>query len=491
MAGRRRLRAARAATAGLALVAAAAAAAGPRIGGCEVFPPDSVWNTRVDTLPVHAQSDAWIAEIGATRPLHPDFGTVWNGAPNGIPYVVAPPGTARVRLSFTYDDESDPGPYPIPAGAPIEGGPNATGDRHVLVVDAGDCRLYELYAAYPNADGSWRAGSGAIFDLAGHALRPRGWTSADAAGLPILPGLVRYEETAAGEIAHALRFTAPRTRGEWTWPARHEASSLSGAQFPPMGQRFRLRSGVDATRFPASVRPIVTALKVYGMMLADNGSSWYVSGAPDPRWSDDDLHALTALRGTDFEAVDVSSLLVDPDSARAVAPGTGGGSRDAIEYRRADVDHYFVTADAAEIAALDAGAFAGWARTGERFAVEAPGTRAGERRSPVCRYYGSAQAGIDSHFYSASPDECRAVLERHAGAWTLESPEVFVVALPDPADGACPVGTAPLWRVFNGRRDVNHRYTTSAAVRASMLAAGWTAEGYGPDAVAMCVPPPR
>lgn len=476
------------ATAALALaVLALPSGAAPTIGGCPVFPADNVWNVRVDALPVHPQSAAWVATIGATKPLHPDFGTVYAGAPNGIPYVVVPAGTPGVPVSFEYADESDPGPYPIPPDPPIEGGPASTGDRHVLIVDAGRCRLYELYAARRNADGSWRAGSGAIFDLAGNALRPASWTSADAAGLPVLPGLVRYDEAAAGEIAHALRFTAPQTRGEVVWPARHEASSLTGAQFPPMGQRFRLKSGVDVARFPASVRPIIVALQRYGMMLADNGSSWFLSGAPDPRWNDDELRALRGLAGADFEAVDVSSLVVDPDSA-ATRPAATAVGRTAVEFRRASVDHYFLSSDPAEIAALDAGVFAGWARTGLAFGVQPPGDRTGERRSPVCRFYGRPEAGIDSHFYSASPAECQAVIDRYGADWQLESPEVFVVALPDPATGACPADAIPVYRVFNGRRDANHRYVTSPVDRAQMVASGWIAEGYGPDAVAMCAP---
>ena len=461
--------------------------AAPIVGGCPVFPDDNVWNVRVDALPVHPQSAAWIATIGSAKPLHPDFGTVYGGAPNGIPYVVVPAGTPGVAVSFEYADESDPGPYPIPTDPPIEGGPASTGDRHVLIVEAGRCRLYELYAAWRNPDGSWRAGSGAIFDLASNALRPKSWTSADAAGLPMLPGLVRYDEAAAGEIAHALRFTAPQTRGEYTWPARHEASGLAGARYPPMGQRFRLKDAVDVSRFPASVRPILVALKRYGMMLADNGSSWFLSGAPDPRWSDDELHALRELTGADFEAVDVSSLVVDPDSA-ATRPAAAANGRTAVEFHRASVDHYFLSSDPAEIAALDAGVFAGWARTGLAFGVQPPGDRAGERRSPVCRFYGRPEAGLDSHFYSASPAECQAVIDRYGADWQLESSEVFVVALPDPATGACPSDTIPVYRVFNGRRDANHRYLTSIALRDAMVASGWIAEGYGPGAVAMCSP---
>ncbi|CAG0992195.1 hypothetical protein BURK1_02330 [Burkholderiales bacterium] len=473
----------------LLALAPVAGFAAPSIGGCPVFPADNVWNVRVDTLPVHPQSDARVATIGAVRPLHPDFGTFYAGAPNGIAFVVVQSGSAGATVTFDFDDESDPGPYPIPPDPPIEGGSASNGDRHALIVEAGRCRLYELYAAWPNDDGTWRAGSGAIFDLARNALRPATWTSADAAGLAILPGLARFDEAAAGEVAHALRFTAPQTRAAFVWPARHEASSLDGANYPPMGQRFRLKAGVDVAGFPASVQPILRALKRYGMMLADNGSPWYLSGAPDPRWNDDELHALAALAGADFEAVDVSSLGVDPD-AGATRAGTPAGGRTAIEFHRASADHSFVSSDAAEIAALDAGVFAGWTRTGESFGVEPAGTRSGAQRTPVCRFYGRPEAGLDSHFFSASPAECRQVIDRYGADWQLESPEVFVVALPDAASGACPTGTVPLYRVFNGRRDANHRYTVSPALRARMVAAGGIAEGYGPDAVAMCAPAP-
>jgi len=262
-------------------------------------------------------------------PLHPDFGAgLWAGAPIGIPFVVVsnqPP----VSVTFQYADESDPGPYPIPPNAPIEGGSASSGDRHVLVVDQGNCVLYELYAAYPQPGGGWTAGSGAIFDLRADRLRPAGWTSADAAGLPILPGLVRYDEVAAGAIRHAIRFTAPQTRQSYVWPARHYASSLTGAQYPPMGQRFRLRADYDISGFSAANQVILAALKKYGMMLADNGSSWYLSGAPDDRWNNDDLHALTQLTGADFEAVDVSHLMANPDSGQVLgasaAPAIGAG----------------------------------------------------------------------------------------------------------------------------------------------------------------------
>ena len=213
------------------------------------------------------------------------------------------------------------GPYPIPTDAPIEGGPDSEGDRHVLVVRRGACDLFETWNSWPTPDGSWYAGSGALFDLHSNALRPDGWTSADAAGLPILPGLVRYDEVAAGTINHALRFTVPQTRRAYVWPARHYASDLTGAQYPPMGQRFRLKASFDISGFSPANQVILRALKTYGMFLADNGSAWYLSGVPDPRWDDDDLHTLqTGVHGRDFEAVDESSLMIDPNSAAAHPP---------------------------------------------------------------------------------------------------------------------------------------------------------------------------
>ncbi len=286
--------------------------------GCSVFPDDNIWNTPVDTLPVAANSTAYIASIGANTGVHPDFGSgTWDGGLIGIPYIVVTGTQPKVPIRFVeYGDESDPGPYPIPPDAPIEGGANASGDRHVLVVDAGNCMLYELYHAFPQADGSWHAGSGAIFDLQSNALRPANWTSADAAGLPILPGLVRYDEVAAGEIRHALRFTVPQTRREYVWPARHFASSLIDTAYPPMGQRFRLRADFDISGFSFEVQVILRALKKYGMIVADNGSSWYISGAPDERWNNEQLHELRQVLGSDFEAVDVSSLLLSPDSGQ-------------------------------------------------------------------------------------------------------------------------------------------------------------------------------
>ncbi len=276
---------------------------------CEIFPPDNPWNQRVDRLPVAANSSTLIASIGLGTPVHPDFGTVYNGAPNGIPYAVAGAHTRRVHVSFQYAAESDKRRYPLPRHVPIEGGRGSGGDRHVIVVDRHSCLDYELYDAHPlNHGRRWRAGSGAIFNLRSDQLRPAGWTSADAAGLPILPGLARYDEVAQGAIDHALRFTARRTRMAYVYPARHYASSSNDPALPPMGLRVRLKAGVDISHLPYQARVVAQALKTYGMLLADNGSPWYISGAPNPHWDDNALHALDQLHGSDFEVVDTSSL---------------------------------------------------------------------------------------------------------------------------------------------------------------------------------------
>jgi hypothetical protein len=288
------------------------------LGGCTLFPPNSVWNTPVDSLPVDPGSAAYINRIGATTGLHPDFGSGdWDGGPIGMPFITVPATQPRVPISFEYEDESDPGPYPVPPNAPIEGGPDADGDRHVLVLERTACKLYELYAAYPQTDGSWDTGSGAIFELNAHQLRPLTWTSADAAGLPILPGLVRYDEVAEGAIEHALRFTVPQTRRAFVWPARHYASNLTGLEYPPMGQRFRLKADFDIQPFPTQLQVILRALKKYGMIVADNGSPWFISGVPDERWDNDMLHVLEQVKGSDFEAVDESGLMVNTHSGQA------------------------------------------------------------------------------------------------------------------------------------------------------------------------------
>jgi len=295
-----------------ALLAAAAAAALaaplPSAPKCPVFPTDNAWNDRVDSLPVAAGSDETVASIGPMKTMHADFGSgTWNGGPIGIPITVVGKGQRRSSVQFEYADESDRGPYPIPATVKIEGGPAADGDRHALSLDRDACRLYELYALR-RTGGRWSAGSGAIWDLRSNRLRPAGWTSADAAGLPILPGLARYDEVARGRIDHALRFTVSRTRRAYVWPARHFASSLTDPALPPMGARLRLKRSFDTSGFPPQARIVLRALQEYGMIVADNGSDWYVSGAPDPRWSNDDLHSLGRVPGSAFEVVDTSTL---------------------------------------------------------------------------------------------------------------------------------------------------------------------------------------
>lgn len=291
----------------LALPLLVAALAAPTVAGCPLFPAGSAWNQRVDQLPVARDSATLIRSIGLDARFHADFGSgLWDGGPIGIPFTVVGSGQRRVPVRFGYADESDPGPYPVPPRAKVEGGRDADGDRHVIVVDRDACRLYELFDAHPLDGGrSWRAGSGATWDLRSNRLRPRGWTSADAAGLPILPGLARYEEVAAGAIEHALRFTAPRTRTSFVWPARHHAGASSDASLPPMGLRVRLKRSTSLRGLPRQARIVATAMKRYGLMLADNGSPWYVSGAPHPRWDDDQLHALDRLSGRDFEVVTV------------------------------------------------------------------------------------------------------------------------------------------------------------------------------------------
>jgi hypothetical protein len=292
------------------MASAAPEPSAPTIAGCPAFPASSPWNRRVDDLPVARSSATLIRSIGLDADFHADFGSgLWDGGPIGIPFTVVDGGQKRVGVSFDYADESDRGPYPVPPNAPIEGGRNADGDRHVIVVDKTACKLYELYDAHPlDAGRSWHAGSGATFDLRSNHLRPKTWTSADAAGLPILPGLARYDEVAQGVIAHALRFTAPRTRTAFVWPARHQAGSSSDPSLPPMGLRVRLKRSVILRGLPRQAKIVATAMKRYGLMLADNGSPWYVSGAPDARWDNDQLHALDRISGRDFEVVDASSL---------------------------------------------------------------------------------------------------------------------------------------------------------------------------------------
>jgi hypothetical protein len=302
--------------AALTLAVAAPAAGAPSLAssGCPLFPADNVWHADVSRLPVHPRSGAYLASMGTGAGIHADFGSgTWEGGPIGIPYTVVAAGQARVPVRFGYAGESDPGPYPIPPDAPVEGGPDAAGERHVLVVQAGSCRLYELFDAHREGAG-WRAGSGAVWDLRANRLRPAGWTSADAAGLPILAGLVRYEEVARGRIDHAIRVTVDRSQAGYLWPARHQAGQ-GGASLPPMGLRLRLKAGVDVGGFPGQARVILQAMRTYGLVVADNGSSGFIGGVPDERWDNDALHQLGQVTLADFEAVDTAPLRVSPASA--------------------------------------------------------------------------------------------------------------------------------------------------------------------------------
>ncbi len=284
---------------------------GATLGGCPMFPADNIWNARIDSLPLDPKSANYVSFIGASTSLHADFGANWNGGPFGIPFDLVPGAQPMVPISFDYNDESDPGPYPIPANPSIEEG----SDAHMLLLDTGDCVLYETWNT--RYDGGWRAGSGAKFDLSSNALRPADWTSADAAGLPILPGLVRYDEVAAGAIHHAVRFTVSGTNNTYIWPARHRTNYNYNVNAPPMGQRFRLKASFDTSTFSPAVQVILTAFKHYGIIVADNGSNWYISGVPDARWDDSTLvDEFRRVHGSDFEAVDESSLMIDPNSGQ-------------------------------------------------------------------------------------------------------------------------------------------------------------------------------
>jgi hypothetical protein len=306
-----------AAVAGLPFATGAAAAGPPSLGPCPMLPADNVWNTDVSGLPVHPSSNAWIASSGgAGQLIHPDWGPSGGAVAYGIPWQMVDASHQKVSVSFQYAGESDPGPYPLGPDTPIEGGSSSTGDRHALVVDSSTCTLYETYDTH-YAAGSSTAGSGAIFDLRSDALRPATWTSADAAGLPILPGLVRYAEMRAGAIRHAIRFTVQRTDRSFLWPARHQAGAASDPTLPPMGARFRMKANVDISRFSADAQVILTAMKQYGLIVADNGSNWYFQGDTDPGWSSGVLDELKTIPAGDYEAVDESSLMVDANSGQA------------------------------------------------------------------------------------------------------------------------------------------------------------------------------
>jgi len=289
----------------------------PALEGCTVFPADNPWNTDVSDFPLHPDSDAFIDSIGRDTGLHPDFGTVWDGAPIGIPYVLVDSSTPAVPIDYTlYGDESDPGPFPIPSDAPIEGGPDSDGDRHVLVIDTDACLLYEIGNAYPVDGGArWEAGAGVVWDLSVNDTHPEGCTSADAAGLPIFPGLARYDEIVTnGELGHALRFTVSSTQRAYIPPASHYASSNTDSSLPPMGLRVRMKADHDCSSYSDEIQVICAGLKRYGMIVADNGSDWYVSGAPDSRWDDDALRDIGNITGDAFEVVDTGDPVTDaPD----------------------------------------------------------------------------------------------------------------------------------------------------------------------------------
>ncbi len=284
---------------------------------CTVFPVDNVWNTDISKLPVNPQSDAWMRSMHAgSTDLHPDFGP----PAYGMPFTVTDASTPKHQVHFQYASESDKGPYPFGPKTPIEGGQNAGGDRHALMVDRSTCTLYELYHGYWNG-GHPKAGSGAVFDLEADHLRPNGWTSGDAAGLPIFPSLVRYDEVKVGFVGHAIRFTADNTRAQHIWPARHDASDHTGLRYPPMGARFRLKAGFSLAGFSRDARVILTAMKHYGLILADNGSDWYFQGTRDSRWTNALLDQLKRIPASAFEAVDESACMVAANSARADCPG--------------------------------------------------------------------------------------------------------------------------------------------------------------------------
>ena len=283
------------------------------IGGCPLMPANSFWHADISRLPVHPQSAAWVNSSGAGSWMHMDFGSgLWNGGPIGIPVTVTSGNVPPVPIAFQYHTESDAGPYPLPSWTAIEGGSGASGDRHAIVVDTSTCLSYELYNAHPGS--TWLAGSGAIFNLTSNAMRPLGWTSADAAGLPILPGLVRYDEVAAGVVDHAIRIAVPRTRNSYIWPASHQAGSSNDPNLPPMGAWFRLRADADLSGLSYQARVIAEAMQRHGLVVADNGAPWHVIGVPDERWNNQQLHELHRFVGANLEAVDASSISVSPNS---------------------------------------------------------------------------------------------------------------------------------------------------------------------------------
>ncbi|MCX5308674.1 hypothetical protein OG304_35410 [Streptomyces sp. NBC_00160] len=305
-------------TAGCLLTGAADPAG--KAASCPTASPDSFWHAPVDSLPVHPKSGQYVASIGAAEPLHPDFGSgLAEGRPFGIPVTVSDTTLPESQVSLDYAEESDTSGYRIPPDARIENGPASDGDRHVVVWDKALCKSYELFDAKRQGGNAWHAGSGAVFDLRSNALRPDGWTSADAAGLAILPGLARYDEAADGRIDHAIRITVPRSDRSYLWPARHQAGAAADGSLPPMGLRLRLKSSVDTSQLAPQAKAVADALKKYGAIVADNGSAWYITGEESPGWDNAQLDGLKDFKGSDFEAVDASGLQQSPDSG-AVAP---------------------------------------------------------------------------------------------------------------------------------------------------------------------------
>jgi len=307
--------------------AVASSAAGPVFPGthCPAFPADNVWNTPVTGLPVDPHSAQWLRNMAAgSTYLHPDYGPGGGSSPYGIPWQITPAHPRFVKVHFGYADQSDRGPYPFAANTPIEGGAMANGDRHALMVDPTTCVLYELYDAYYHAGNRSTAGSGAIWHLESNRLRPAGWTSADAAGLPILPGLVNYDEVMSGHIDHAIRFTADTTDTSYIWPARHEAGSVNSPDYPPMGARFRLSAGfhLPSSECAKPCQVVIQAMKTYGLILADNGSNWYFQGTADARWTYTMVDQLKQIPASAFQAVDESCLVISRSSGQARQPGT-------------------------------------------------------------------------------------------------------------------------------------------------------------------------
>ena len=328
---------------------------GASLNGFRPFASDNLWNLDISSSPVDANSGAIIAFIGPNIGLHPDFGSgQYQGSNMGIPYVVVAGAQSPVNINFTaYGAESDPGPMPIPANAPIEGDPNpGTGDRHVLVLDSGNCFLYELFSSVPSSNGSWNADSAAVWDLLANEQRPWAWTSADAAGLPIFPGLIRYDEVAAGQIQHAIRFTLPQSRAAMVPPASHWAANSTNANAPPMGMRLRLKAGYDISGFSPHVQVILAAMKKYGLIMADNGSAMYISGTPDSRWDNDDLHNLSQVPASGFEVVEMNPLYaassVPQGGAPSIAsftatPSGGSGSSVSLSWSLSNASYVIVS----------------------------------------------------------------------------------------------------------------------------------------------------